>query len=94
MNIFKGVKDEITVRCEAVLLQDGGKELRVPFRGRFRKLGTSAAEELLAQMEAATTTKSDIIRQHLVSWSELPHVDGGEIVYGLFSDISASDPDR
>lgn len=81
MNIFKGTRDEIAVRCEAVLLQDDGKELRVPFNARFRKLKTSEAEELLQRMESSETTKNQIITDHLVRWEKMPHADGGEVEF-------------
>lgn len=81
MAIFKGSKDEISLNVTAVVRGDYGREIKVPFVAKYKKLKVDAAKALLLQVQNGELTDDDIIRENLVAWSGMPSADGGEVEY-------------
>jgi len=76
MSIFKGAKNQISVKVTAELMQDYGKRLKVPFVVVYRKLSASEAKAVIDQLKADEIGDVEVVTDNLIEWRDMPGPDG------------------
>ena len=84
MSILKGVKNQISVKVTAVLMQNYEKVVKIPFIATFTKLETQESDALsralgeVTNLEAGELLIAEVVNA-LVDWRDLPASDGGTV---------------
>ncbi len=80
MGLLIGQRDRVTVKLTAVMIGDLGKDIKVTFKGTYKKLAVSEAQQLLNDLNDDNTPvkDEDVITEHLLSWSEMPAPEASE----------------
>jgi len=81
MAILKGVKQEINVRVTAVIPQDLGATIKVPFVVTYRKLKHKERKEALEQIESGELGDFELLEKYVVGWSQLKGADGQDVEF-------------
>lgn len=81
MPLFKGVKEQITVRVIVELLTDRNTIEQVKFRATFKKLKAAQCDELAKREMSQDVDMAEIVRENIVGWDGVEDADGEPVAF-------------
>jgi hypothetical protein len=78
---LKGVKGEVIVKVTVKIRGDGGREIRVPFNAKFKRLKVDELKAVGERISSNEINDKQLMQEMLLGWSDLKGADDSDIPF-------------